>query len=109
MEFDLLSWGIGIPTGVGVNWLSYWLYRRFLRRRQARDAYVTVAHASGGVDFEGHVDKTSGSTMTYSCDDVDINISVKRDMGEVHIPAEEIFRKLLEALSNEPREEDKST
>ncbi len=55
MQFDLLSWGIGIPTGISVNWLSMWLYNRFWRKRRTRGDYFTATYSGGDIDFEGRV------------------------------------------------------
>jgi len=96
---DLLSWGMQFPIGIGVGLLSQWLYGRFLRRRRARGAYLTVAHSSGGVDFEGRVE-TRNSTVTYSSGGIDIEIHVKTDIGKAHISAEEILKKLLESAKS---------
>lgn len=80
VQFDLLSWVIGIPTGIGVNWLSQWLYHK-LRKRQARGNYFTATYSSGSIDFEGRV--------------------------KTHISAEDILDKLLESVTNKPNGGDK--
>lgn len=54
VQFDLLSWGVGVPTGVGVNWLSIWLYNLWRKRRRAGD-YFTATWSKERVDFEGNV------------------------------------------------------
>jgi len=66
---DLVSWGIGIPTGVGVSLLSQWLYHRWVRKRQAKGDYFTVTYSGGYIDFEGRV-KIPNSITTDSSGDV---------------------------------------
>ncbi len=83
MQFDLLSWGIGIPTGIGVNWLSIWLYQRYHRKRQTKGDYFTASYSNGGIDFEGRI--------------------------KSHISTEEIVKSLLESLKRKPEAEDQST
>ncbi len=96
---DLVSWGIGIPTGIGVSLLSQWLYHRWVRKRQAKGAYLTVSHSSGGIDFEGRAE-TRDFTATYSSDGIDFEIRVKTDIGKAYISAEEILEKLLESAKS---------
>ena len=55
MQFDLVSWLIGIPTGIGVNWLSPWLYHKFLRKKRPKGDYFTATYSKGSMDFEGSV------------------------------------------------------
>lgn len=55
MQFDLVSWLIGIPTGIGVNWLSQWLYHKFSRKKRAEGDYFIATHSKGSIDFEGRV------------------------------------------------------
>ena len=92
---DLVSWGIGIPTGVGVSLLSQWLYHRWVRKRQAKGAYLTVSYSSGGIDFEGRAE-TGNLSTAYLYGDVKYQISVKMETGkakkEVKIPP---YRKML--------------
>jgi hypothetical protein len=83
VQFDLLSWGIGIPTGVGVNWLSIWLYQRCQKRKRAKGDYFTTNYSDGTFDFEGRV--------------------------KTHISAEEVLENLLESLKREPEAEDQPT
>ena len=75
MQFDLVSWLIGIPTGIGVNWLSQWLYHKFSRKKRSEGDYFTATYSKGGLDFEGSV--------------------------KTHISAEEIMKKFLESSKNE--------
>ena len=82
VQFDLLSWGIGIPTGIGVNWLSMWLYNRLWRKRRARGDYFTATYSSGGIDFEGRV--------------------------KTHISTEDILQNLLESVKTQPKSGDES-
>jgi hypothetical protein len=79
VQFDLVSWLIGIPTGVGVNWLSIWLYQRYQRKKQDKGDYFTTTYSNDGIDFEGHV--------------------------KSHISTEEIIKSLRESLL---KAEDKS-
>ncbi|MGD9115603.1 MAG: hypothetical protein PVJ61_00255 [Dehalococcoidia bacterium] len=83
MQFDLLSWGIGIPTGIGVNWLSIWLYQRYQRKKQAKGEYFTASYSNGGIDFEGRV--------------------------QSRISAEEIMKGVLESLKHKPMTEGQPT
>ena len=75
MQFDLVSWLIGIPTGLGINWLSQWLYHIVSKKRRTKGDYFTATYSKDTIDFEGRV-KTSIST-------------------------EEVMRKFLEPTKNE--------
>jgi GTP cyclohydrolase III len=108
MEFDLLSWGIGIPTGIGVNWLSYWLYRRFQRRRQAREAYLTVVSSSNGIDIDAHAD-ASRRILNYSNGKVEVEVRVNPIIAETPVSADEIQEKLQEAYSSEREDRSESS
>jgi len=77
VQFDLASWLIGIPTGIGVNWLSSWLYHKFLIKKRSKGDYFTATYSKGGIDFEGSV--------------------------KTHISAEEIIQKFLESTKNEQK------
>ncbi len=85
MEFDFQSWGIGVGTGLLVNWLSH----KILRKRRAKGAYIAVTDSSGGIEFEGRAETRDLST-TYSYGEIEYQISVKMETGkakkEVEIP-----------------------
>jgi hypothetical protein len=55
VQFDLVSWFVGIPTGIGINWLSQWLYHKFSRKKRTEGEYFTATHSKGNIDFEGSV------------------------------------------------------
>lgn len=55
MQFDIISWLIGIPTGIGVNWFSQWLYRKLSKKFKSKGEYFTATYYEDSIDFEGHV------------------------------------------------------
>ena len=77
MQFDLISWLIGVPTGIGINWLSQWLYHKFFKKKPLGGDYFTATYSQGGIDFGGRI--------------------------ETHISAEEIVQRVLESIKKEPK------
>jgi hypothetical protein len=53
VQFDLVSWLIGIPTKIGINWLSQWLSHKFSRKKQPEGDYFTATYSKGRMYFEG--------------------------------------------------------
>jgi hypothetical protein len=83
VQFDLVSWLIGIPSGIGVNWLSQWLFHKLSKKLKPKGDYFTATYSEGYIDFEGHVN--------------------------AHISAEEVMQKFLEPTENEPNSRNQST
>ena len=82
MQFDLVSWLIGVPTGIGINWLSQWLYHKFLRKKRRAGDYFTATYSKDVIDFEGSV--------------------------KTRVPVEKVMQKLLEPTKNEEDTENPS-
>jgi len=55
MRFDFWSWLVGIPTGIGVNWISQWLWRKLSKRRQSKGDYFTATYSTESIEFEGRI------------------------------------------------------
>ena len=54
---DLVSWGIGIATGVVGPLLTYWLNNRRLRRKRAAGYHSTATYSGGNVEIEFNLGK----------------------------------------------------
>jgi len=83
VQFDLVSWLIGITTKIGINWLSQWLHHKFPGKKRTEDDYFTITYSKGKMDFEGSV-KFEGSFKTQ-------------------ISVEEIIQKFLESTKKEEK------
>ena len=57
MEFNFQSWGIGIATGAVGPLLTYWLNNRRLRKKQATGYRSTETYSGGNVEIELSVGK----------------------------------------------------
>ena len=82
MQFDFISWLIGVPTGIGINWLSQWLFRKKSKKFKPKGNYFTATYFKDNIDFEGHV--------------------------QASISAEEVINKFLEVSQNKSRDENTS-